>query len=132
MKLISFILAALVIISFRAIATAVDTPVTGTFNQPEIGPGTTIGYNADLAFRPSLDSTSCCNLPGDANNDGKIGIGDAVYVVTYVFRGGPAPICMAEGDTNGDCRVNIGDAVYVVKYKMQGGPAPMCNDACVW
>lgn len=30
---------------------------------------------------------------GDANGDGTINVGDAVYLITYIFRGGPAPIC---------------------------------------
>jgi len=36
---------------------------------------------------------SCCNVPGDANGDGKVNVGDAVYIISYVFRGGPAPVC---------------------------------------
>jgi len=77
-------------------------------------------------------SLTCCDKPGDANNDGKVNVGDAVYTITYVFRGGPAPVCKAEGDANGDCKINVGDAVYTITYVFRGGPAPVCNPACVW
>lgn len=63
---------------------------------------------------------------GDANGDGNVGIGDAVYIVNYVFRGGPAPIPLEAGDANGNGEIGIGDAVYIVTYIFRGGPAPCC------
>lgn len=64
-------------------------------------------------------------VPGDANGDWQVNIGDAVYLVTYVFRGGPPP---AEprwrANANGDRAINVGDAVYVVTYIFRGGPRP--------
>ncbi|MDD4051042.1 MAG: dockerin type I repeat-containing protein [candidate division Zixibacteria bacterium] len=74
-----------------------------------------------------LGPSSCCDMPGDANNDGKVNVGDGVYIITYVFRGGPAPICLAEGDANGDGKINVGDAVYIITYVFRGGPAPICG-----
>ncbi len=68
----------------------------------------------------------CCDTPGDASDDGVVNVGDAVYLVTYIFKGGPAPPCMAEGDANCDLTVNVGDAVYVINYVFKGGPAPCC------
>jgi len=72
---------------------------------------------------------SCECLPGDANDDNddeQYNVGDAVYIITYVFKGGPPPtpwpIC--SGDPNGDCQVNVGDAVYLINYVFKGGPAP--------
>ena len=61
---------------------------------------------------------------GDANGDRTVNVGDAVYLVNYVFRGGPAPYVLKAGDVNGDCAVNIGDAVYLISYVFRGGPAP--------
>ncbi len=61
---------------------------------------------------------------GDANGDNQINIGDAVYIVTYVFRGGPAPVPLEAGDANGDSQINVGDAVYLVNYIFRNGPAP--------
>ena len=88
-------------------------------------------YNAQItaarqwAFDHSL--LSCCDKAGDANNDGKVNVGDAVYIISYVFRGGPAPICLPEGNANGDSKINVGDAVYIISYVFRGGPAPICG-----
>jgi C1A family cysteine protease len=63
---------------------------------------------------------------GDANGDGNINVGDAVYLISYVFRNGPAPSPMAAGDANCDAKINVGDAVYLISYIFRGGPAPGC------
>ncbi|MEZ5357864.1 MAG: putative metal-binding motif-containing protein [Candidatus Zixiibacteriota bacterium] len=39
------------------------------------------------------DAVNCCTLPGDANNDMSVNIGDAVFLINYIFNGGPAPTC---------------------------------------
>ncbi|MDD4050834.1 MAG: thrombospondin type 3 repeat-containing protein [candidate division Zixibacteria bacterium] len=69
---------------------------------------------------------ACDFLCGDANGDGKINIGDAVYLVSYIFRSGPIPAPLGAGDANCDGKVNIGDAVYLVSYIFRGGPPPCC------
>ena len=63
--------------------------------------------------------------PGDANFDGPVDIGDAVYIITYIFRDGPAPVMKNWADVNADCKINVGDAVYLVSYIFRGGPAPV-------
>ena len=70
---------------------------------------------------------TCCDLPGDANNDGSVNVGDAVYIINYVFKSGPVPPCKCEGDANGDNAINVGDAVYIINYVFKSGPAPICN-----
>lgn len=64
---------------------------------------------------------------GDINNDGGYSVGDVVYVVAYVFKGGPAPVpALDSGDANCDGDVNIGDAVYGISYIFKGGTRPCC------
>jgi len=63
---------------------------------------------------------------GDANGDGDLNIGDAVYLITYIFKGGSAPDPLDAGDPNCDAAVNIGDAVYLINYIFKSGPAPGC------
>ncbi|MDD4050743.1 MAG: dockerin type I domain-containing protein, partial [candidate division Zixibacteria bacterium] len=64
------------------------------------------------------------NQAGDVNNDGKINVADAVYIISYIFRSGPAPVFSPEGDVNCDGKTNIGDAIYIISYVFRGGPAP--------
>lgn len=61
---------------------------------------------------------------GDCNNDRAINVGDAVYLINYIFRGGPPPVFPPEGDVNCDGKTNVGDAVYIINYVFRGGPAP--------
>ncbi len=62
---------------------------------------------------------------GDANGDGQVNVADAVYLINYVFKGGPAPDPICVGNANGDGQCNIGDAVYLINYVFKGGPAPV-------
>jgi len=64
------------------------------------------------------------NATGDANGDGSINIADVVFLVAYLFKGGPAPYPLWKADVNGDCAVTIADVVYLVAYLFKGGPPP--------
>ncbi len=66
----------------------------------------------------------CDYVCGDATGDGAINVGDAVYVINYVFKGGPAPDPLEAADATCDGEVNVGDAVYLINYVFKGGPAP--------
>jgi hypothetical protein len=68
---------------------------------------------------------ACDYICGDASGDEAINVGDAVYIISYVFKGGPAPDPLCAGDANGDETVNIGDAVYLIDYIFREGPAPL-------
>ncbi len=74
-----------------------------------------------------LGEGSCCVKAGDVNSDNAVNVGDAVYVVNYVFKNGPAPACRPQADANSDRAVNIGDAVYIINYVFKSGPAPACG-----
>ncbi|MBK7092503.1 MAG: hypothetical protein IPH59_12415 [bacterium] len=61
---------------------------------------------------------------GDANNDQTVNISDAVYIINYVFSGGPAPDPIQAADVDCSTACNISDAVYLISYVFGGGPAP--------
>jgi len=63
---------------------------------------------------------------GDANGDAQVNVGDAVMLISYVFKGGAAPDPLAAGDANCDDQANVGDAVYLVNYVFKGGAGPCC------
>jgi len=62
---------------------------------------------------------------GDATNDGMVNVGDAVQLINYIFRDGPAPVPVCQGDASGDGEIDVGDAVYLIRYLFKGGPAPV-------
>ncbi|MEE9443759.1 MAG: FG-GAP-like repeat-containing protein [candidate division Zixibacteria bacterium] len=67
------------------------------------------------------------NHCGDANNDGIVNIGDAVFLISHIFKGGPPPNPIGKGDANCDGNTNVGDAVYIINVVFKGGPGT-CDD----
>jgi hypothetical protein len=61
---------------------------------------------------------------GDVNRDGEIDAGDVLYLVNYLFTGGPEPIPMQSGDVNCDGIVDIIDVIYLINYLFIAGPSP--------
>jgi hypothetical protein len=62
---------------------------------------------------------------GDVNVSGTINSSDIIYLVNFVFKGGPAPGCNpAVGDVNCNGVTNSADIIYLVNYVFKGGPAP--------
>ncbi len=71
---------------------------------------------------------ACDFVCGDANGSQAVSISDVVYIINYIFSGGPAPNPLLAGDANCSGGVNISDAVYLINYIFAGGNAPC--DAC--
>ncbi|MFH1700627.1 MAG: hypothetical protein ABIE07_08580 [Candidatus Zixiibacteriota bacterium] len=66
----------------------------------------------------------CQYICGDANSDTRNNVGDAVFIINHVFKGGPAPDPIEACDSNCDSQCNVGDAVYIINHIFKGGPAP--------
>jgi hypothetical protein len=70
---------------------------------------------------------------GDVNGDYVVNVGDIVYLVTYLYKGGAAPLCpIARGDANNDGVINVGDVVYLVTFAYKNGPQPKCPGIWYW
>ncbi|MCH9031196.1 MAG: right-handed parallel beta-helix repeat-containing protein [candidate division Zixibacteria bacterium] len=76
-------------------------------------------------FNPT--SPCCCAISGDADDGGDVNVGDATFIVKYIFQSGGAPPCLDQADSNGSNSIDIGDATYIVKFVFQGGAAPICG-----
>lgn len=85
-----------------------------------------INGQVELAVLTNGSITADCNLVefrrGDANEDGAISISDAVFIVQYLFLGGPQSQCPRTNDTTGDSFVDIGDAVTLLTRLFDNGP----------
>jgi len=97
----------------------------GYFYDPETMPGDPFYFVEGQTMSVNC-GVPCDCIPGDANNDGAVNVGDAVYIIAYVFKGGPKPVPyrVCSGDANCDCQCNVGDAVFVISYVFKGGPPP--------
>ncbi len=65
-------------------------------------------------------------LCGDANGDGNINILDIIYLISFVYKGGPAPSPFGSGDVNATQTINILDITYMIAFLYQGGPELNC------
>jgi hypothetical protein len=74
-------------------------------------------------------------LRGDANCDGTVSVSDVVYLINYLFKGGPWCWCdsvdpldchKGPGDANCDGTVSVSDVVYLINYLFKGGSPPIC------
>ncbi len=82
-------------------------------------------FNDGTPFTTEGAFTCIGHISGDANDDGYVNTGDVVYLINYIFNGGPPPHLLAAGDANGDGEVSVGDAVYLVRYLFGNGPRPL-------
>lgn len=64
---------------------------------------------------------------GDVDGSGRLSITDIVFLINYLFAGGPNPDPILAGDLDCSGRINIGDAVFLVNYIFGDGPLP-CSD----
>ena len=72
---------------------------------------------------PYIAPTFIC---GDPNADEQANVGDAVFLINYIFNSGAAPDPIESGDANCDGQGNVGDAVYLINYVFNGGAEPCC------
>ena len=64
---------------------------------------------------------------GDVNSDSSLTSADIIYMVNFVFKGGPPPQPVLEwGDVNCDDVSTSADVIYLVNHIFKGGPAPAC------
>lgn len=81
-------------------------------------------------WTPGLITVLAGGLPGDMNCNFETTIGDIVYLVNFLFKGGPEPCSLTMADANCDDLINLGDAIWLVNYLFRGGPPP--QPPCGW
>jgi len=71
---------------------------------------------------------ACDFVCGDVDNlDGLVLISDLVYLVDYIFKGGPPPPIPFVANVDGEPGILVSDLVFLVDYIFRGGPDPTCE-----
>ncbi len=65
---------------------------------------------------------------GDTDYSSAVDIDDAVYLISYIFSGGPPPDPYQSGDADCSGGVDIDDVVWLIAYIFSGGNAPCDTD----
>ncbi len=63
-------------------------------------------------------------IRGNANDDDRFDLSDAVFILDYLFLDGPAPYCADAADANDSGFVDISDTIYML-YSLYGGEGPL-------
>jgi hypothetical protein len=65
---------------------------------------------------------------GDADGSETVDIDDVVFLIAYIFSGGPPPEPLEAGDSDCSDTVDIDDVVYLIAYIFSGGNEPCDTD----
>jgi hypothetical protein len=69
-------------------------------------------------------------LSGDANGSGAVTVSDVIYIINFLFKGGPYPVdgdgneSLVSGDANCDQKITVSDVVYLINFLFKGGCPP--------
>ena len=83
-----------------------------------------LSFYSVLPANPNNEENLDKFVRGDTNNDGKMDISDAVFMLNYLFNGGESPPCNPVADINSDGKTNISDAVFLLRHLFMGGEQP--------
>jgi len=63
-------------------------------------------------------------IAGDVNGDLLVDIGDLLFLINYLFKGGPVPHPLERGDITLEGDLTLLDILYLISYLYRGGPSP--------
>ena len=90
-------------------------------------------YNSlPLSYNPPGELFVWWSVPGDANGDSLVNIGDVLFLINYLYQEGAEPCVCEAADCNNDSAINVGDVIYLINYLFTGGPAPIPGSVSCW
>ena len=99
---------------------SLDCNANGTPDECDLIAGTSVDSNGD-------DTPDECEVHfrrGDANEDGSVDIGDAIFMLYTLMLGGPDSGCKDATDANDSGTHDIADIIYILNYQFTGGAEP--------
>jgi len=87
---------------------------------------------ATIRLEPAPEERTRFFVRGDSNADGRLDIGDAIFLLSYLFRGGPPPVCPDAADADDSGTLGPADPIVIVKTILLGEntvlpPYPICR-----
>jgi hypothetical protein len=115
-----------------------DWSVLLTFGYGELSQADTLEYQVALLYSNSgsgdlgqildnaIDWLGGGYICGDANADQSADMLDILHLISYLYKGGPAPDPIEAADVNNDTNVDMLDILDLINYLYKGGPEPVC------
>ncbi len=83
--------------------------------------------DADLtALRQALTDVGINMDCGDVNDDGRANIGDAIFLINYLYRDGPFPDIFANADVSCDGELSLPDVLVLINFIFREGRLECC------
>ena len=99
--------------------TGLDPHLGGTLHGCII-PGDIVNVRGTNIHDGSVSIRLKFGVYADCNGDGRFNIADIVYLVSYVYDGGPVPLDYLHGNFDGDDGLTIADVVFIIHYMFGG------------
>ncbi len=81
-----------------------------------------VNLNADLPTSGPMDQF----VRGDVDDSGMVNLGDAIFILSYLFGGSSNPRCADAADVNNSGMINIADVIHLLSYLfVAGAPEPV-------
>jgi hypothetical protein len=108
-----------------------DTDLSGSGGQGNDDEATVLSLGEVQVFEGAAEVPEGVQfVRADANADNDVNISDGIFVLNFLFIGGPEPTCLESADTNADGDLNITDGVYLFSFLFLGGDGIPPPNAC--
>jgi len=103
--------------------------VVGPLILFRLDPGDDAGTTLEIDYIRFGDCTGIIDdgplfIRGDSDGNGGLELTDAVFLLNFLFLGGPPPLCAAAANSNGEGAPGLTSAIYVLNFLFLGGPQP--------
>jgi hypothetical protein len=102
-----------------------------TFDGTAFEPASLDTLHCNLLFYTNDPDEALVTVPvtmwsarGDVTENGVLDIEDVVFLLNFLYKGGPEPIPMEAGDLDYDLDVDSDDVMFLISYLFLGGPPP--------
>jgi hypothetical protein len=117
-----------VTLKYRDGLTGTGYPVN---NNVSVGSSSYVPTLGECRFE-AFEAPTAAFIRGDANDDAKVDLSDAITILEWLFAGGHRPECPESADGNSDGRHDISDAMWLVGWQFlgrepPGAPFPACG-----
>ena len=99
---------------------SLDCNDNGTPDECDLTSGSSVDTNGD----ETPDECEVHFRRGDANEDGSVDIGDAIFMLYTLMLGGPDSGCKDATDANDSGTHDIADIIYILNFQFTGGAEP--------
>jgi hypothetical protein len=86
------------------------------------------GYKYTLVEKAIIvcPTEECDCEPGNCDGLGALNMLDILYLISFLYKSGPAPVpyMLCSGDADCDCTTNMLDILYLIGFLYKSGPAP--------